>query len=428
MKLPRSILFETLLLATIVRSLLLYIYYPVTSWEEVNFGWEFGQIARNLAEGRGFSSPFSNSASPTAWFSPLGPGLLSWFFEFFGVYSDNSLLAALILQSLTRVATCLIYLLIVNETLYALNLQSIEFLRFTSFVICLWPEHQTIVTMPWYTSYQEFFFALLFLTIIIWLKEKSVKTAIITGLIAGIVSLINPVPVIFYLAVLCLIVTKSSLFIPRSQTVISFIAFIVAVSPWIIRNYYQLHAFVPLRSNFGVELRQGYNAKASVVQNQFSPHPAVNLQERELYDSLGEIQYTRNALADALKYISENPLHSLKLTTGRVLLFWTSEVLESKAERHSNTGSQNETQHSTFGVFKLLQALLPIFLFAVLIFIKAHKNLPFLPLYCLVICLIPIPAYLTQVNVAYAIIPKMFMLILCCLMVVNYLNRQQRSL
>src|SRR5258708_32685628 len=42
-----------------------------------NFGWEEGRIARSIAAGEGFSSPLFGKTGPTAWTTPVYPGLLA---------------------------------------------------------------------------------------------------------------------------------------------------------------------------------------------------------------------------------------------------------------------------------------------------------------------------------------------------------------
>ena len=41
--------------------------------DNFSFGWEMGRIGRSLAQGQGFSNPFSGTTGPTAWEPPLYP-------------------------------------------------------------------------------------------------------------------------------------------------------------------------------------------------------------------------------------------------------------------------------------------------------------------------------------------------------------------
>jgi hypothetical protein len=71
------------------------------------FGWEMGWIARALASGHGFSSPYYPLSGPTAIESPLYPGLLAVVFKLFGIYSLTSGFIILSINSLLSALTCI---------------------------------------------------------------------------------------------------------------------------------------------------------------------------------------------------------------------------------------------------------------------------------------------------------------------------------
>src|SRR5580700_9995957 len=71
------------------------------------FGWEMGWIARALATGHGFSSPYPPWSGPTAMQPPLYPSLLSLVFRVFGIYSLTSGFVILTINSLLSALTCI---------------------------------------------------------------------------------------------------------------------------------------------------------------------------------------------------------------------------------------------------------------------------------------------------------------------------------
>ena len=71
------------------------------------FGWEMGWIARALASGHGFSSPYFPWSGPTAMQPPLYPALLSLVFRLFGIYSLTSAFVILSINSLLSSLTCI---------------------------------------------------------------------------------------------------------------------------------------------------------------------------------------------------------------------------------------------------------------------------------------------------------------------------------
>ena len=52
-----------------------------------NFGYEIGAVARSVALGQGFSSPFGIATGPTAWYTPAYPLFIAAVFRVFGVYT-----------------------------------------------------------------------------------------------------------------------------------------------------------------------------------------------------------------------------------------------------------------------------------------------------------------------------------------------------
>ena len=71
------------------------------------FGWEMGWIARAMASGHGFSSPYWPWSGPTAMQPPLYPTLLSLVFRLFGIYTLTSGFVILSINSLLSSLICI---------------------------------------------------------------------------------------------------------------------------------------------------------------------------------------------------------------------------------------------------------------------------------------------------------------------------------
>ena len=67
--------------------------------------WEMANIARALATGHGFSSPFSGQTGPTAWTAPLYPWVISLAFRAFGVFTPAAAFAMLLFNSVFSALT-----------------------------------------------------------------------------------------------------------------------------------------------------------------------------------------------------------------------------------------------------------------------------------------------------------------------------------
>src|SRR3984893_9706865 len=70
------------------------------------FGWETGRVARSIATGHGFSSPYSEPTGPTALIAPVYTYLLAGVFQIFGVYATPSALVSLILNNFCSSSPC----------------------------------------------------------------------------------------------------------------------------------------------------------------------------------------------------------------------------------------------------------------------------------------------------------------------------------
>ena len=175
--------------------------------------------------------------------------------------------------------------------------------------------------------------ALVALCVLLWRDPRwSTSRGAATGLFCGFAVLVSP-PLFFTicaLAVLALIGTSRS----ARPRLISFIlvagfAGELVCLPWQIRNFRQLHAFVPFRDNLGLELYVSHHPKAqsgfvgnSTVGDFRLRHPLYSLEEATQVKRLGEIEYQRLKLAQALEFIKEDPRRSAALTASRVFHFW----------------------------------------------------------------------------------------------------------
>src|ERR1039457_176358 len=79
------------------------------------FGCEMGRVARSIATGQGFSSPYTKPTGPTALIPPVYPFLLACVFKLFGIYTAASALAILTLNNLFSSFTCLPVFLIARR-------------------------------------------------------------------------------------------------------------------------------------------------------------------------------------------------------------------------------------------------------------------------------------------------------------------------
>src|SRR5207245_2349145 len=97
---------------------------------------------------------------------------------------------------------------------------------------------------------------------------------------------------------------------------------ILCCVPWTVRNYAVFHRFVPLRSNFPLELYIGNNN--NYATRQFVWPPRIS-KEGELlrYFRIGETAFMDEERRKALEFIRAHPKIEVELTAKRFVAFWT---------------------------------------------------------------------------------------------------------
>jgi len=105
-------------------------------------------------------------------------------------------------------------------------------------------------------------------------------------------------------------------------SVLACVVFALVLTPWVLRNERALHAFVPTRANFGVELYQ-----SSLESNDGLPWgTAMPLwpgdPEFRRYVRMGEVAYAKARGAEAMARLRARPALFARWTLDRVLFFW----------------------------------------------------------------------------------------------------------
>ena len=103
----------------------------------------------------------------------------------------------------------------------------------------------------------------------------------------------------------------------------------VCLAPWVFRNWLAFGAFIPGRTNTGIELRISNNDQASPRESvNFERgvyhlyHPLQSVTEARKVLNLGEVEYNRRLLNEARAWIAAHPARFAQLTAGRFGLYW----------------------------------------------------------------------------------------------------------
>jgi len=280
--------------------------------------WAFGLIARSIASGHGFGSPFAETGT-SALLPPVYSYLLAGIFKVFGIETRTSVLAALSLNSLFSALTCIPVFLLARQA-FGQRVATWAgwgwaFSPYGVYYGADWAWSTCLVTLE-----------LCCLFLFAWRLENSsrVRDWLLFGGLCGVAALTEPV----VLAVLPLVgistlCRRFRLARPwKAQTIAVALAGLAVLSPWLIRNYELFHRFIPVRSGFGLELYIGNNGYTQHWVNR-TLHPNHSDAELSEYERVGEIPYMDHKLQQAKDYIRSHPAWFARMTLRRIVYMWT---------------------------------------------------------------------------------------------------------
>ena len=287
-----------------------------------NFGYEIGAVARSLVLGQGFSSLFGVVTGPTAWYTPAYPLLIAAIFRLFGIYTDASIIAIAIVNSVFSALTCLAILGICRRTVgeHVGVWAAWTWALFPYFI--QWP-----VRWIWDTSLSALLMAVVFYLTLRLAKSYSTAGFVGYGLAWGLVANTNPTLLAFLPAALIWIYQQRAGFARRAWLLtLSLLVLVLTILPWIIRNRVVM-GYTGLRDNFGEELFLGNHEAGPGFEptgfNMAWSHPVWNSRELAKYRQMGELSYIAEKQQIAVRFIREHPAIFASTTLKRIVYFWS---------------------------------------------------------------------------------------------------------
>jgi 4-amino-4-deoxy-L-arabinose transferase-like glycosyltransferase len=291
------------------------------------FGWEMGWIARALAAGHGFSSPYYPWSGPTAIMAPLYPGLLSLVFRAFGIYSLTSAFVILTINSLLSTLTCIpVYF----SAKYALGRRGAGIAAWT------WALYPFAIYFSATRVWEYALTGLLFTTCFCIAQRihQSAKPLawIGFGALYGLTAHSNA-------SVMATLPFLLGFALYRAHRegkrwvlngALTLLAFFIVLTPWTIRNYRTLGVIVPIRDNIWLELYADNFGNAPYDRT--SPptaggrgYPADSPAELKKYLAIGETAYLAEKRAMSLDDLRNHPHYGFLVvkTLRRVVYYWT---------------------------------------------------------------------------------------------------------
>jgi 4-amino-4-deoxy-L-arabinose transferase-like glycosyltransferase len=284
------------------------------------FAWEMGEVARSIATGHGFGSPYAYPGTgPTAILPPLYPYLIAGVFRIFGVMSAASALVLLGLNCLFSALTAIPIFAIARRlfgwrtALWSSRLWAV--IPYAIFLSATRIWENALTTLLVTTA----------LALLLRLADNPRPLAWVEfGALAGVIALCNPIILsVFLFWVIWAAVRRAR----RRQSwklpaVSALLALIIVLTPWEIRNYRTFGKFFPIRSNFWAEMAYGNTGDLSDIEPDWAM-PSRNDTEWRRYAQLGEMRYMDAMRAQALDFIRRNPGLFARLTVRRFGFVWT---------------------------------------------------------------------------------------------------------
>jgi 4-amino-4-deoxy-L-arabinose transferase-like glycosyltransferase len=308
--------------ALILRTVVMFFAYKIQldpSNDYWTFGWETGRVARSIATGRGFSSPYSEPTGPTALIPPVYTYLVAAVFKLFGIYTVASALALLTLNNLFSSLTCL--------PVYSIGRKvfGVRVAVWAGWAWVIFPYSIALSnTAIWETCLSTLLFSLAVLATLHIEKSKNVLAWAGYGLLWGITGLASPG------ALSVLPFLGGWIWIRQWRrgndcTGVAFVAslcFLAIIAPWIWRCSRTYGRFVAFRGNFGLEILVGNSEDTSHPANP-NVLPGYNIGELKELQRVGESAYMVEKQKQARELIRREPSRYAVLTLRRVLNTWT---------------------------------------------------------------------------------------------------------
>ena len=282
------------------------------------FGWEMGWIARALAGGHGFSSPYWPWSGPTAMQPPLYPTLLSLVFRLFGIYTLTSAFVILSINSLLSALTCIPVYFSAKYSLGA---------RAAKIAAWVWAFYPFAIYFSAARVWEYSLTGLLFTTCFCIAQRihqaKSPLAWLGWGALYGVTAMSNPstLSTLPFLLALALYQVRRSGGRWLLKGALTALAAIAVLTPWTVRNYRALGILCPVRDNFWLEVYDD-NSGDDSLDPSFA-HPSSNPVEMHKFLTMGEPAFLAEKRLLAIDYIRRHPEFPIRKTLRRAFYYWT---------------------------------------------------------------------------------------------------------
>jgi hypothetical protein len=294
-----------------------------------HLGAEYFNIARSLRAGEGFSHPFAEKTGPTAWMPPVLSMVLAALLWVCGDDRETVMVAVVVLQCLVLAGTGLLVLALTRRTTRHIWLLAAAALFILSIIMDFF---------LWFQFTHDSWLVLLALDLVVagfcWLAPVRTRArGAGWGLFGGLCALISPVVGFAWASATVLQSARKRAWGPL---IVAGACSMIAVTPWLVRNYLVFGVWIPVKSNLAYELFQSQivEPKGLVHSTDFDEHPFTGPgSERCAYREQGEIAFMKNRGLMFRQAVQADPADFAWRAGNRFLAatlwyepFWTSET------------------------------------------------------------------------------------------------------
>ncbi len=282
------------------------------------------RIARDLAEGRGFRTPFGTRGhfglSPSAHSPPGFPFLLAGLIRAARLTTSDTELPYRICRILSIVSGSVAAGLLALAGSRAAGLSA----GWTVGLLAAFlPTLVTQSAILWDTPYALLAVAVGATFAAPAPKPRSTLWYAAVGLFDGLATLFNPIVAPFLAAATAARLSAEGRRLRLSLVVA--VTWSLCLAPWFVRNAIVFHRLIPIRHNLGLELWLG-NLPGADGRSAIRRHPMDSVPEQRLIDQIGESSYMQMRTKDAITLIRSSPVRFLKLIAWRACLYWFGDV------------------------------------------------------------------------------------------------------
>jgi len=281
------------------------------------FGGEVGSIARSIAAGHGFASPFRNvDTGPTAWLAPLYPYFCAAVFTLFGTFSTASAVVILTTNSLVSALAIVPLVRLADPTFgRAAGHLAAWAWAIVPYFMC-WPAAWVWDAAVW---------PLLVTLLVVHaseLPDAPARRWLAFGALGGIAVLTNPTLVTLMPIGALWAVSRSRLPAPAlGRAALAALVCVAVIAPWLVRNRVAMGQWMFIRSNFAYEFWLGNRPGGDGIGSSIF-HPTVSSYAMKDYARQGETAFLAARADFPRAWVTEHPHEFAVQSRTRFVTFW----------------------------------------------------------------------------------------------------------